>query len=73
MNVVRFHSFYPWHTGKSYMHFMEDSDKDILEDVNHFNQFDLYSKEDTDFVITPELKQYYYSLLDKYFPEKLKW
>ena len=49
---------------------MKDSDYTILEDVNHFNNFDLYSKENEDF-ITKDIKKYYDKLLDKYFPENL--
>jgi inositol oxygenase len=72
-NIIRFHSFYPWHTGKDYYEFMEENDKKILEDVIDFNQFDLYSKEDIDFKLTAEIKKYYENLLDKYFPEELSW
>ena len=44
-DIIRFHSFYPWHTGNDYHQFMNESDKNILQDVLYFNQFDLYSKE----------------------------
>ena len=73
MNVIRYHSFYPWHTGKSYHHFMNDSDKITLQNVLEFNKFDLYSKEDIDFVLTDEIKAYYNNLLNTYFPETLQW
>ena len=52
---------------------MKDSDYKMLDDVLDFNQYDLYSKEDTDFKLTNEIKEYYKRLLDKYFPEPLKW
>ena len=48
-------------------------DKKILDDVLDFNSYDLYSKEDTEFVLTDELKEYYYELLDIIFPEELNW
>jgi inositol oxygenase len=72
-NIIRFHSFYPWHTGKAYQEFMTEEDEKLLDDVLDFNQFDLYSKEDIDFKLTDEIKEYYQNLLDKYFPEDLLW
>lgn len=41
--------------------------------VKEFNEFDLYSKEDTDLEITPEIKKYYDNLLNEYFYEELNW
>ena len=55
-DIIRFHSFYPWHTGKAYQEFMTEDDKKLLADVLDFNQFDLYSKEDIDFKLTDEIK-----------------
>jgi inositol oxygenase len=72
-NIIRFHSFYPWHEGKDYKHFMNKTDINLMEDVLHFNQFDLYSKTDTDFKLTDNIKTYYDDLLHDFFPEKLKW
>jgi len=73
LNIIRYHSLYPWHSKGEYRHFMVESDYDILNDVNMFNNFDLYSKEDSLFEITEEIKKYYDSLLKKYFSEnKLK-
>lgn len=31
MAMVRFHSFYPWHTGGAYMHFMGEGDDELLK------------------------------------------
>jgi inositol oxygenase len=72
-NIIRYHSFYPWHTGGSYAHFMQEGDDKIMQDVLEFNKYDLYSKEDTDFVLTDEIRAYYSKLLDEYFPELLVW
>jgi len=72
MRVIKYHSFYPWHTGEAYKQFMNYSDEQILKDVLYFNEFDLYSKEDVDFVLTDEIKEYYNNLLDEYFPEDLQ-
>lgn len=72
LNIIRYHSFYPWHTGGDYHQFMSENDKNILKDVLKFNEFDLYSKED-DTEITQEVKDYYFSLLNEYFHDELHW
>jgi len=72
-DIIRFHSFYPWHTGGSYREFMVSDDMQLLEDVLNFNAFDLYSKTDDDFTITDEIKKYYNNILTEYFPENLLW
>ena len=51
---------------------MNDSDEIKLKNINMFNQFDLYSKEDNP-DISDEVKDYYSSLLDEYFPFILQW
>ena len=72
MNVIRYHSFYPWHTSGEYKQFMNELDKETLKNVNHFNQFDLYSKEDSP-DISNEIRKYYDELLEEYFPAILQW
>lgn len=72
MKVIRYHSFYPWHTYNEYKHFMTKDDEEILKNVNEFNRFDLYSKED-DIIISNNIKEYYDKLLDEYFEGDLKW
>lgn len=72
LDVIRYHSFYPWHTSGEYKQFMRDGDQVILKNVNYFNKFDLYSKEDSP-DISDEIKEYYSLLLDEYFPEILQW
>ena len=71
--IIRFHSFYPWHTGGDYGHFEDETDKQLKQDVLDFNKYDLYSKQDTDFVLTDEIREYYDLLLSKYFPDQLSW
>lgn len=44
--MIRYHSFYPWHTAGAYMEFMDEKDHDMLEAVRAFNPYDLYSKSD---------------------------
>ena len=70
--MIRYHSFYPWHTEGEYTRFMIDSDENIKKDVLMFNIFDLYSKED-DININDDIKKYYDELLDEYFLNDLYW
>ena len=70
--MIRYHSFYPWHTGNKYRQFNKNGDEKILNDVLLFNSFDLYSKEDT-INITNDIKNYYNKLLEEYFPYTLEW
>lgn len=70
--IIRFHSLYPWHTYGEYTELCDDTDNKLLEDVKLFNKFDLYSKEDVDFVLSAEIIDYYNQLLFDYFPIKLK-
>ena len=72
MDIIRYHSFYPWHSENEYTQFMKESDKEILKNVIDFNNFDLYSKKD-DTDITDEVKKYYDNILDEYFNGELKW
>ena len=73
LNMIRFHSFYPWHNKRAYSHFETPEDLKMLEWVKEFQTFDLYSKGDA----IPDikaLKPYYQSLLDKYnVGGKLRW
>ena len=73
LNMIRFHSFYPWHSCNNYRQFMNPKDYKLLENVRDLNQYDLYSKEDTEFKLTDEIKSYYKKLLIEYFPNKLNW
>ena len=73
MNIIRYHSFYPWHSKGEYRQFMNEEDYITLKNVNFFNQFDLYSKEEKAFQITDTMKEYYDNLLNEYFPENLQW
>jgi inositol oxygenase len=70
--MVRYHSFYPAHSGGAYEYLMNDADRRMFEWVRTFNRYDLYSK-------TPvrpnveELKPYYSNLIAEYFPHSLGW
>lgn len=73
LNMIRLHSFYPWHTGNAYKHFEAPGDEETLMWVREFNKFDLYSKGDA----IPDvhaLKPYYQGLCEKYnIGGKLRW
>ena len=74
MDIIRYHSLYPWHTGGAYRNLMNEKDGDYktLQNVLEFNKFDLYSKEDP-IEITDDVKQYYDDLLDEFFMDELIW
>ena len=72
MYMIRFHSFYPWHTGKDFNYLCNEKDMKMLPWVLEFNKFDLYSKAD-ELPDPVALTPYYQGLIDKYCPGKLKW
>ncbi|XP_071849493.1 inositol oxygenase-like isoform X1 [Apostichopus japonicus] len=72
LNMIRFHSFYPWHTCGAYEYLCSNKDKEMMKWVREFNQFDLYSKVDK-LPDIDKLRPYYQSLIDKYCPGKLQW
>jgi inositol oxygenase len=65
LNMIRFHSFYPWHEKREYTHLESAKDLETLHWVKEFNKFDLYSKGD-ELPDVEKLKPYYQSLLEKY-------
>lgn len=65
LNMIRFHSFYPWHDKRAYTQFEAPEDAETLRWVKEFNKFDLYSKGDA-IPDVESLKPYYQSLLEKY-------
>ena len=73
--MIRYHSFYPWHSKNGYLHFASEKDMKMLPLVQKFQQCDLYSKLDEETMIKegPELEKYYKGLIEKYFPGELDW
>lgn len=65
LNMIRFHSFYPWHERRAYVHFEASEDAETLRWVREFNKFDLYSKGDA-IPDVEAIRPYYQSLLEKY-------
>ncbi|XP_044472308.1 inositol oxygenase 2-like [Mangifera indica] len=70
--IIRYHSFYPLHKEGAYTHLMNDEDKENLKWLQIFNKYDLYSKSKV-LVDVEAVKPYYLSLIEKYFPAKLRW
>merc|ERR1712232_1260559 len=44
LNMIRFHSFYPWHDKRAYAHLECPEDLETLNWVKEFNKFDLYKR-----------------------------
>jgi len=71
LNIIRYHSFYPWHTSGDYACFERTGDDEIKKWVNIFNRYDLYTKSET----LPDIEAlwpYYQGLVDKFCPGKLQ-
>ena len=76
--MLRYHSAYPWHTGRAYDRFMIEEDHEKLKWVLEFNKYDLYTKDQNGLngKDAEELWPYYQGLIEKYFPDEaagLKW
>jgi len=65
--MIRYHSFYPWHSAGGYKWMMNAKDEKMLAAVRAFNPYDLYSKSD-DIPKVEDLKTYYIQLINTYFP-----
>ncbi|XP_055913898.1 inositol oxygenase [Eupeodes corollae] len=72
LNIIRFHSFYPWHNGGDYEHLCEPKDELMKKWVLVFNRYDLYTKSER-YPDIDLLWPYYQSLIDKYCPGELEW
>lgn len=70
--MLRYHSCYPIHKEGAYGYLMNDKDREMMEWVRQFNEYDLYSKSHT----RPDpvaLRPFYEDLISEYFPEKIDW
>jgi inositol oxygenase len=70
--IIRFHSFYSWHQGGGYKHFMTKEDEKNLFWVKEFQKHDLYSKQ-PEKPNVEKLIPYYKGLINKYFPPTMTW
>ncbi len=69
MVMIRYHSFYPWHTGSNYTHLLNEDDHQYLKWIQDFNQYDLYSKNDRQYKLE-EVWDYYEPIVYKYLGNK---
>ncbi|MEL6675230.1 MAG: inositol oxygenase family protein [Bacteroidota bacterium] len=65
MVMIRYHSFYPWHTGGSYQDLLSAEDAQYKEWILDFNRYDLYTKSQQLHELS-ELKEYYLPIAEKY-------
>lgn len=65
MVMIRYHSFYPWHTGGSYAKLLNSEDEKYLAWIRDFNQYDLYTKSNKVYDLA-EIKEYYDPIAKKY-------
>ncbi|URE20891.1 hypothetical protein MUK42_11317 [Musa troglodytarum] len=70
--IIRYHSFYPLHKHGAHQYLMNEEDKENLKWLHVFNKYDVYSKSKVR-IDVEKVKPYYLSLIEKYFPAKLKW
>lgn len=78
LDMIRYHSAYPWHDKGAYRHLMKPEDCEREKWVQMFNKFDLYTKDGDNELrgekMQEELWPYYRGLLEKYgLGGKLKW
>eukprot|EP00985_Skeletonema_marinoi_P013576 scaffold6752_cov91-Skeletonema_marinoi.AAC.7 len=78
LDMVRYHSAYPWHDKGAYRHLMKPDDYERIKWVQLFNKFDLYTKDGNNELRGEKMKEqlwpYYLGLLEKYgLGGKLKW
>ncbi|GMH89004.1 hypothetical protein TrVE_jg13173 [Triparma verrucosa] len=66
LDMIRYHSCYPWHDKGAYKHLTTAEDEETLEWVKLFNQFDLYTKDEDNVIEVDELWEYYIGLIEKY-------
>jgi len=70
--VIRYHSFYAAHDKGAYDYLMDDGDRELMNWVRLFRQYDLYSKSNSP-PDTVALKPYYTDLIKRFFPETICW
>jgi len=68
--VLRFHSFYPWHSNNAYVRYANKTDIQYLQCLKTFNKCDLYTKHDK--IVTQKQKEKINKIVDQYLPHGLK-
>ncbi|KAL0374447.1 UNVERIFIED_CONTAM: Inositol oxygenase 1 [Sesamum radiatum] len=62
--IIRYHSFYALHHGGAYAYLMNNEDREMLEWLQVFKKYDLYSKSRVR-INQEEVRPYYLSLIEK--------
>jgi len=71
--IIRYHSFYSWHTCGGYDYLASPKDKEYLKYLKIFQKADLYSKSNSELYTIQKLNEpYYQNLIKKYLPNNLK-
>jgi inositol oxygenase len=68
MAMIRYHSFYPWHSGGSYKQLLKKEDGRYMDWIRDFNQYDLYTKSNKTYTLD-EVRQHYEPIAHKYLGE----
>jgi inositol oxygenase len=76
ISMIRFHSFYPWHspkgTGRGYLHLANEKDWRMLPMLKALQKADLYSKS-PNMPSVEELEVFYGDLISKHFGAVVRW
>lgn len=70
--IIRYHSFYAAHKEGAYDYLMDDYDRSMMNWLQLFRNYDLYSKS-SEAVNVSELMPFYQELVAEFFPEDLRW
>eukprot|EP01102_Stenamoeba_stenopodia_P006025 TRINITY_DN1673_c0_g1_i1.p1 TRINITY_DN1673_c0_g1~~TRINITY_DN1673_c0_g1_i1.p1 ORF type:complete len:286 (-),score=57.63 TRINITY_DN1673_c0_g1_i1:44-901(-) len=70
--LVRYHSFYAYHTKGAYEQLTDEKDKKFYPLLQEFARHDLYTKARLD-IDVEELTPYYQALIEKYCPGDYRW
>ena len=73
LGIIRYHSFYSWHTEGEYTWLMDDHDTETLKWIKLFNKYDLGSNLLDAPPNIEHLKPFYTDLIATYFPPKIRW
>ena len=65
MVMIRYHSFYPWHTGGSYQNLLSKQDEEYRKWIIDFNKYDLYTKSSQIYDLEA-VKGHYAPIAEKY-------
>tara|TARA_Y100001933_G_scaffold152313_1_gene150774 strand:- start:335 stop:1147 length:813 start_codon:yes stop_codon:yes gene_type:complete len=65
MVMIRYHSFYPWHSGGSYAELLNERDAEYLKWIKDFNKYDLYTKSQKVYDLD-DVREYYQPIAEKY-------